>query len=35
MLEALKERDVDTEALVAKNHKRAVKEGGTFWDGVL
>lgn len=35
MLDALKERGVDTEALVAKNHKRAVKEGGRNWDGVL
>lgn len=35
MLEALKERGVDTEALVKKNHKRAVNEGGRHWDGVL
>jgi hypothetical protein len=35
MLDALKGRGVDTQALVAKNHKRAVKEGGRLWDGVL
>lgn len=35
MLAALAERGVDAEAVLAKNHKRAVKEGGTNWDGVL
>lgn len=35
MVDALNERGVDAAALVAKAHKRALKEGGTQWDGVL
>ena len=36
MLAALAERGVDTEALVVKNYKRAVKETSTvLWDGEL